>query len=721
MRKLPFAIVVAISAIIYSCDTNQSTFDDSIPDLHTLTTKVSPEGSGSVHPDGGEYIAGQGIRIEARPAEGFIFYRWEDDLTGSSNPDSLFFNTNRTVTALFVERDYPLTIETIGEGFVRETILDPASDENDTESQRERYTPDIRELEPDRDDQNIHDSVGPDGEFAGSAPQSVNSNTTTPVFQNSSVTVQLTAEAYEGWYFDRWEGSLTGSENPENIVVDEEKNVTAVFRQHDPQGFVIDVEVEGEGTVEFDPEQDIYDEEEEITVTAVAASGWIFVEWQGNLSGSDNPETIIMNEDKNITAIFEESVDPEMEILQQPTNTTAGNAISPAPELRLLDERGEPLEGAEVAVSLNNNSFTSGSTTTVITNDNGIAQFDNLVIETAATGYSLTFGTDDTDVSDIASDTFTIRPADADASNSFADVPDGNAGETTRIVITVRDRFDNAVDDISDELTVTVSGANSDSPSVNETDTAGEYRASYTPGNSGSDQIEIELSGSPIDGSPFTSNVAAGEVSASGSSATASPDRLQAGENSRVTVELQDENGNSIEGFNDGDFSISVSGSASAGSVSESSGGTYQFDVTNTAAGNVTVTITAGDVTLDDTPVITFEAAEAFEIEITVQPEDSESGQPVEGPPTVRVTDEYGNAIPDIVVTANARGGGTATVSGDNQVTTDESGVAEFDNFIIRRIVGNRNYSLEFSAPGLPSVTSDSFEISGGFPFIEEE
>jgi hypothetical protein len=41
-----------------------------------------------------------------------------------------------------------------------------------------------------------------------------------------------------------------------------------------------------------------------VTLEAVPDSGWQFKEWSGNLSGSDNPETLIMNSDKSVTATF---------------------------------------------------------------------------------------------------------------------------------------------------------------------------------------------------------------------------------------------------------------------------------------------------------------------------------------------------------------------------------------------------------------------------------
>ena len=47
-------------------------------------------------------------------------------------------------------------------------------------------------------------------------------------------TVTVTAEAAKKWLFDHWTGDLTGTKNPETIVMDHPKTVTAHFVRRTP-------------------------------------------------------------------------------------------------------------------------------------------------------------------------------------------------------------------------------------------------------------------------------------------------------------------------------------------------------------------------------------------------------------------------------------------------------------------------------------------------------
>jgi hypothetical protein len=67
---------------------------------------------------------------------------------------------------------------------------------------------------------------------------------------------------------------------------------------------VLDVDIVGSGTVDVSPDQPSYLDGTEVTMTAVADSGWVFAGWSGGLSGMTNPYPVTMVSDTSVTATF---------------------------------------------------------------------------------------------------------------------------------------------------------------------------------------------------------------------------------------------------------------------------------------------------------------------------------------------------------------------------------------------------------------------------------
>ncbi|MFP4002117.1 MAG: InlB B-repeat-containing protein, partial [Thermoplasmata archaeon] len=77
----------------------------------------------------------------------------------------------------------------------------------------------------------------------------------------------------------------------------------------------LDVDIEGEGTVDMDPEKEYYEPGTEVTLTADPDSDWAFVEWSGDVPEGDEENdalTVTIDEDKQITAVFEEEDDANL-------------------------------------------------------------------------------------------------------------------------------------------------------------------------------------------------------------------------------------------------------------------------------------------------------------------------------------------------------------------------------------------------------------------------
>ena len=101
--------------VLNSCGTETVTY--------TLDVTPSPPEGGRVTPTNEVYQEGEEIQLLATPSEGWRFVDWDGDWSTSDNPTSVIMNKNYTIKGNFTKRDYPLNIEIIGEGTVKEEII----------------------------------------------------------------------------------------------------------------------------------------------------------------------------------------------------------------------------------------------------------------------------------------------------------------------------------------------------------------------------------------------------------------------------------------------------------------------------------------------------------------------------------------------------------------------------------------------------------------------
>ena len=117
--------------------------------------------------------------------------------------------------------------------------------------------------------------------------------------KDEAVTLQANPDI--GWEFTNWTGDLTGSDNPSNIKMDKNKDITAVFSLIQ---YNVNIEVVGGGTVSESPDKATFTHGESIVLSATPQEGWLFDHWEGDITGTDNPKNIEVNNDLNITAVF---------------------------------------------------------------------------------------------------------------------------------------------------------------------------------------------------------------------------------------------------------------------------------------------------------------------------------------------------------------------------------------------------------------------------------
>ncbi len=124
--------------------------------------------------------------------------------------------------------------------------------------------------------------------------------------KNTMITLHAVPDS--GWEFVHWEGDVSGSENPLSITMDDNKTIRAVFENTGPDTYELVTYVfSGGGTVHTEPEGTSFLEGTWVTLTAVPEEGWTFKEWSGDLTGSANPDSILIDSDKSVLATFEKN------------------------------------------------------------------------------------------------------------------------------------------------------------------------------------------------------------------------------------------------------------------------------------------------------------------------------------------------------------------------------------------------------------------------------
>ncbi|WP_367358725.1 hypothetical protein, partial [Mesotoga sp.] len=86
-----------------------------------------------------------------------------------------------------------------------------------------------------------------------------------------------------------------------NVNVDSDKTVDVTLSI---KLYTISIGVTGEGTVTKNPDKSEYSYGEEVQLTALPDQGWSFADWTGDLTGSDNPKVIVMDQNRSVSANF---------------------------------------------------------------------------------------------------------------------------------------------------------------------------------------------------------------------------------------------------------------------------------------------------------------------------------------------------------------------------------------------------------------------------------
>ena len=284
---------------------------------YTLTIDITGNGSVAKLPNQSTYTYGTWVKLTATADPGWTFSNWSTDLTGSHNPDSVQMNGHRTVGAVFTQDQYTLTIDITGNGSVaklpNQSTYTYGTWVKLTATADPGWT--FSNWSTDLTGSNNPDSVYMDGNKTVGAVFTQDQYTLTiDITGNGSVAklpnqstytygtwVKLTATADPGWTFNSWSDDLTGSNNPDSVQMNGNRTVGAVFTQNQ---HTLTINISGSGTVNKNPNQSTYTYGTWVKLTALPNSGWYFVNWSDSLTGSNNPDSILMNSEKIVTAHF---------------------------------------------------------------------------------------------------------------------------------------------------------------------------------------------------------------------------------------------------------------------------------------------------------------------------------------------------------------------------------------------------------------------------------
>jgi uncharacterized repeat protein (TIGR02543 family) len=147
-----------------------------------LTVNVTPDVGGSVTPSSGTYAMGSTVKVLATPSAEYVFKEWTGGFSGSTNPGNVIMDVDKTVTAVFEKREYPLSLTIVGSGTVKEEII----------------------------------------KIAGASTN-----------YKSGTTVRLTPQPSEGYQFKGWSGDDTTSRSTLDLIVSKAINLTCTFEKEE--------------------------------------------------------------------------------------------------------------------------------------------------------------------------------------------------------------------------------------------------------------------------------------------------------------------------------------------------------------------------------------------------------------------------------------------------------------------------------------------------------
>ena len=318
MRK--FFFLITAFTLVLSCSSDETSTPVTPPaPIVKYTITLSAGEGGTVSTTGGEYEAGQTVSVTATPQGEYVFTSWSDGNTNATR--TITVSSNSTLTANFEKRKYPLTINFEGEGEVIEEIINAGrtteydsgttvkltaqaaaewvfvgwtGDIESTEESVQILIGEPKEVTATFEKKKYTLTVNIEGE--GEVIEEIIEAGRTTDYNSGSV-IRLTANPSDEWVFTGWSGSVSSTDNPIELSVNESKSITATF---ETIKYTVSITAGEGGAVSTNGGE--YEKGTNLTISATANTGFEFEKWSDD--NTDNPRVILINSDIDLVANF---------------------------------------------------------------------------------------------------------------------------------------------------------------------------------------------------------------------------------------------------------------------------------------------------------------------------------------------------------------------------------------------------------------------------------
>ena len=273
----------------YDITYNTATFTILPPaETYTLTLNIVGHGTVTKNPDQTEYHYGDVVTLTATGDPGWTFFNWSANVVSGQ----VTITSNTTVTALFTQDEYTLTINQTGDGAVTKAPDKTTYHYGDVVTLTATPAPGWSFGNWSANVTNGQVTIQGNTTVSVTFTQDQYTLTTTTV-GNGTVTrvpsqatyvygdqVTLIAAADPGWSFSDWSGGVTGTTTSIAVTIHGNTTVTATFTQDE---YTLTIDKNGNGTVTQDPDQATYHYGDVVTLTATPDPGWSFGNWSANV------------------------------------------------------------------------------------------------------------------------------------------------------------------------------------------------------------------------------------------------------------------------------------------------------------------------------------------------------------------------------------------------------------------------------------------------------